>query len=364
MNAIKYLSFVSKELTLNQLEGIKKKNADAVVSAINVVGYYGKADFKLITDPQEKLKNIRCDRVNYTWTDGQIEQLGYADIFTKQRGFTTYVILAEIVRNGKLIGYTVAYEDKSGVQIKNIKLEDALSICKTYLKNDLRAFQNGVYVSGTVEKSEYIRSHTLDFFKATIVVKNKPTMHKTYNADVEESESTSKFTPEQISLLKSLKAKGLPIEKFANHKLSVEQMDLLAKLEAEGVDTRYFATPKARVDALEFYLAEAKSGGKEDIMHYVYPDFSSAQLIEISLGYESGIDYRQYADKNIYANEMAEIRLRLESNLWTGKVPSDDVFSAELRRQRDKVGANTAQGMAIDSKLDKINERKRAMRNS
>ena len=61
---------------------------------------------------------------------------------------------------------------------------------------------------------------------------------------------------------------------------------------------------------------------------------------------------------------MAEIRLRLESSLWTGKVPSDDVFSAELRRQRDKVGANTAQGIALDNKLDKINERKRAMRNS
>lgn len=364
MNAIKYLSFVSKELTLSQLDGIKKKHADAIVSAVNVVGYYGKADFKLITDPHEKLKNLRCDKVNYRWTNGQIEQLGYDNIFTKQRGFTTYVILAEIVRNGNLIGYTVAYEDKSGVQIKNIKLEDALSVCKTYLKNNLRAFQNGVYVSGTVEKSEYIRSHTVDFFKATIVVKNKPTKHKTYSANVEKSESTSKFTPEQITLLKSLKGKGFPIEKLANPKLSVEQMDLLARLEAEGVDSSYFATPKARIDALEFYLAEVKSGGKEDIMHYVYPELSSAQLIEVSLGYESGIEYRQYADKNIYPNEMAEIRLRLESSLWTGKVPSDDVFSAELRRQRDKVGANTAQGIALDNKLDKINERKRAMRNS
>lgn len=135
------------------------------------------------------------------------------------------------------------------------------------------------------------------------------------------------------------------------------------EIEKAGGDCSYFADPKASEDTLSFYLAEALSGSAKEMEDYVYLDLSPSQLAEVSLGYASGVDYPQYADKLIPATEMAEIRMRLESGLWHNSIiPADDMLSVKLRYEKSKLGENSEDVSKFDNELDKINSLKRKYR--
>ena len=371
MTPLKNLAFVTKEVNSLDMLAIKKKDSAALLRNINIASYFGGTDFKLVTDLNQKASLIKsCEFVNFSLNNGEIVYEGYSGIFGKQvrsKGIVTYVILSDIKKNDDIVGYVVAYEDKAGVHIKIIKLDDALKICKKYLEHDYRAFQNGIYVSATEDKRDFIRSHSIEFMSTSLKVQRaKPKAIPNKPEDIKKAENldnTGGFSKEQLALLKKYKDLGMPIKKIANPNLSVEQMEILMQLEKAGADCSYFADPKASVDTLKFYLADALSGSAKDIENYVYLDLSPSQLAEVSLGYANGIDYPQYADKLIPATEMAEIRIRLESGFWDkGVVPADDIFSLKLRSEKSKLGENSEKSNKIDSKLDEINSLKKKYR--
>lgn len=371
MTPLKNLAFVTREVNPVDIMAIKKNDAAALLRNINIVSYFGGTDFKLVSDLNQKASLIKsCEFVNFSISNGEIVYEGYANIFDKQtrkKGINTYVILSDIKKDDAVVGYVVAYEDKAGVHTNSIKLSDALSICKKYLEHGFRAFQNGIYVSATADKRDFIRSHTKEYMSTSIKVqKTKPVAVKNDDKDIKNAENLDKtggFSKEQLELLKKYKDLGMPISKIANPKLSVEQMEVLIQLEKAGANCSYFADPEASVDTLKFYLAEALSGSAKDIENYVYLDLDPSQLAEVSLGYDSGVDYPQYADKLIPATEMAEIRIRLESGLWHNAIiPADDMFSVKLRYEKSKLGENSENSSKFDNKLDEINSLKRKYR--
>lgn len=367
MTPLKNLAFVTNEVNPLDVMAIKNKDTGALLRNIQIASYFGGTDFKLVTDLAQKASLIKsCEFINFSISNGEIVYEGYSGIFDKQyrkKGINTYVILSDIKKDDSVIGYVVAYEDKSGVHINSIKLADALNLCKKYLEHDFRAFQNGIYVSATSDKRDFIRSHTKEFMSTSIKVnRTKPVAVENNKDDIKKAETLDKsspFTKEQLMVLKKYKDLGLPISKVANPKLSAEQMDVLMQIEKAGADCSYFADPKASIDTLRYYLADAVSGSAKDIENYVYLDLSPEQLVEVSLGYYSGVDYPQYADKLIPATEMAEIRMRLESGLWHDAIiPADDMFSAKLRYEKSKLGKNSEGVNKIDNELNKINSLK------
>lgn len=371
MTPLKNLAFVTRDVNPLDIIAIKNKDASALLRNINIASYFGGTDFKLVSDPAQKASLIKgCEFVNFSLTNGEIVYEGYADIFnkqTKKKGINTYVILSDIRKDDSIIGYVVAFEDRAGVHINSIKLSDALDICKKYLEHGYRAFQNGIYVSATQEKRDFIRSHSKEYMSTTIKIqKPKPVAVENNPDDIKKAEAMDKtggFSKEQLVVLKKYKDLGLPIKKVANPELSPKQMEILMEIEKAGGDCSYFADPKASEDTLSFYLAEALSGSAKEMEDYVYLDLSPSQLAEVSLGYASGVDYPQYADKLIPATEMAEIRMRLESGLWHNSIiPADDMLSVKLRYEKSKLGENSEDVSKFDNELDKINSLKRKYR--
>lgn len=369
MEALRYLAVVTKDVGKHTINRIKNGDKKSLLDSIDIVAYLGGTKFEAVPNDLKSYYLNLAKPLNFEISKEKgLHLLGYIDIFSTQYNIITYVILAEIYKNNALIGYSVAYRNNSGVSVKNISKADAIRLSKTYIENSYRAFHNAVYVAPTLQKSGFIKNYTNgnEFMRIDLFDKKKsPTIYRADSNALDDLDNgdQSSFSKEQLEILSNCKRNGLPVEKIANPKLSPKQMSLLIKLEKLGVDCRYFSDPKASLSGLAFYVAEAETGAGDDIMNYIYPELSGEQLFEVSLGYESGVDYDQYAKKEIYPTEMAEIRLRLESELWTCVIPSDDIISAKLRSQKNKLEGNKKEVEIIDKKLDKINSLKKEKRN-
>lgn len=281
---------------------------------------------------------------------------------------TTQTIKEVVVNGFRISGNVLAsspVQTLSHADMERLGIHDMGDALKRFAGVQVKDY--GGVGSATADKRDFIRSHTKEYMSTTIKVqKTKPVAVKNEDKDIKTAENLDKsggFSKEQLELLKKYKDLGMPISKIANPKLSVEQMEILMQLEKAGANCSYFADPEASVDTLKFYLAEALSGSAKDVENYVYLDLDPSQLAEVSLGYDSGVDYPQYADKLIPATEMSEIRIRLESGLWHNAIiPADDMFSVKLRYEKSKLGENSENSSKFDNKLDKINSLKRKYR--
>ena len=126
-----------------------------------------------------------------------------------------------------------------------------------------------------------------------------------------------RFTEDQ-DILKIIIAKTTPVQsnikKDAKTRFTEEQIQILKEAKEEGIDIKMIANPKIQADVMRFYIAELRHG--VDIRPILSTKFNAEQIFQISLGYHHGVSYKYYADPKLSAVEMAEHRLRLEMKIW------------------------------------------------
>ena len=255
------------------------------------------------------------------------------------------IIVAEIwqgIGNEKtrLIGYKVA--NYSGV--KNVPLKEVISYCETRTRAGKIPFQNAVYVGeGFMENSgrkAHLKAYPEHKFLQEIRVKrvqaNTGTVKSEEKADERsfkenkrdlKSEMLSKFTPEQQTELSLADRSGNLCKELVNPKLSAKQMKILREAKGDGIDISLIANPAYSSASMMMLVNDVANG--EDISEYANPKFDFFQLSELSLANAQGLDISDMLDENLTAEDMAEIRIRLENKIWSKGAKwklSKDVF--------------------------------------
>lgn len=319
---------------------------------------YEDATFRLILET-EKVTEDRLSTFSY-----KSAVMNYADLFGylwKHRGiganidagagnklkalqgdFTRYdisknkvaVILGE-VRNIKnrdeLLGYRIATADG---KVTKKTVNDVLAYCLKVANSGGTPIANAKFMQSDTKKM-HLKSYLSAGFNEEYIVVNRSNTHskntevhkdakdnvrKFEAAEAEKNTDGKKklseiFTPAQIKELRSAKDAGVNLKYIANNKFSPEQMNIIWTCEAQKLPGRLFADPEYSVELMDFYCAELETG--VDIRHMLNPAYTTAQLFEISLGYEQGVDISKYANPKNSVEVMRKKREDMANKIWT-----------------------------------------------
>ena len=73
---------------------------------------------------------------------------------------------------------------------------------------------------------------------------------------------------------------------------------------------------------MQYYVCELIDG--MDIKKYLNTEYNAEQIAELSLAVEEGLDISNMANPKNSASDMAEIRERLEYNIWNDMLVTKD----------------------------------------
>jgi len=227
------------------------------------------------------------------------------------------VVVAE-VRNdrNKILGYKVANRD---CKIRSMTWDNLDKYCKDILASGGIPIQNAMYVQEKDGVKAHLRSYPGGEFLIEVHVRKKSDTARSIRVNEKKNEELLKridefFSKEQAVEIKKGMSSKVNVKVYANRKFSPKQMKVLREGLEEGVNVKVFAHPDFAVEAMRVLKADMKYGA--DVRYYLNPK-SAEQLMELGNGVISGIDITKYADPSIDAQEMAEVRLRLENNFWT-----------------------------------------------
>lgn len=273
--------------------------------------------------------------LNFKLKDKKVLPVGYSfDVFKREKAKPN-VLLNEVrsEETGALLGYTI-YVTDSG-KVANVSLIKLMPAVKKYQESGLKLIHNAMYIGATEGKKEYLKqfiegsipSRSVKTGQNTKVDAEKAEMSKEkLDSNAKKESAASKFTAEQMVVLRKAHNEGVNYKKFAKPELSPAQMEMLYEIEKLGrLDSRYLAFPRYSVEVLEFYYSELKL--KDDLSCFVETrngkrvmasEYNIAQMYQIRLGSLMGIDYHRYMNPKLSVREMSNIREALESNLWVG----------------------------------------------
>lgn len=230
------------------------------------------------------------------------------------------VIISAIVSNsGELKGYKVANREKG---VKNVAAKDLISHCNRMSKSypNRAPIQNAQFVAAQGGKEAFIRSYPDgDFIQEILVTKKNPHAAPAKPDTATAAKNVNKldelFTKEQIKQLGLGKKHGVNIRIYGNPALSAEQMRVIRGILEDGNNGKLVADPAFKVKALELYRVEMRNNKR--ISEIINPAYEPEQVLQLSLGQIAGVDIAVYSDPKYNANQMAEIRMRLEKNIWS-----------------------------------------------
>ena len=268
--------------------------------------------------------------LNFKLKDKKVLPVGYSFEVFKREKAKPNVLLNEVrsEETGALLGYTVYVTDSS--KVANIDLARLMPVVKKYQESGLKLIHNAMYIFATEGKKEYLKQ----FIEGSIPSRSVKTGQNTkvdaekakLDSNAKKESAASKFTAEQMAVLRKAHNEGVNYKKFAKPELSPEQMEMLYEIEKLGrLDSRYLAFPRYSREVLEFYYSELKL--KDDLSCFVETrngkrvmasEYNIAQMYQIRLGSLMGIDYHRYMNPKLSVREMSNIREALESNLWVG----------------------------------------------
>lgn len=276
-----------------------------------------------------------------------------------KNGVSPRVILAEYVSEaGRILGYVIA--DKNG-RVSRVKRDELLGICEKAKRAGVPFIQNAIYrtTNGTSMLAAY-PGH--EFYKLTQrlkkkvaepkvaehiakakVVKEEAPVAKPSKAEPNKkvSETPAKAAPvknseryseAQKKELIAAKKNGVDPLIVSNPKLSPEQMRIIWTAKKNNRASEYFANPKFSVEQMQFFadrLVDKKIF--TDCRGFISPKYSVEQLAELYLGVCDGIDYTQYANPELSAEDMYIKRTELTCSTYASVLVGSGVNERSSR---------------------------------
>lgn len=300
--------------------------------------------------------------VNFKITNNGIEEsCGSFTRLADKNGVSPRVLLAEYVSEaGRILGYVVT--DKAG-RISRVKREELLSVCQQAKKAGVPFVQNAIYraTDGTAMLAAYPGN---DFYKLTQKLKKKvaepkvaehitkakaepvkeeaPVVKpgkaepakKASEAPAKEApmKNSERYSEAQKKELIAAKKNGVDPLIVSNPKLSPEQMRIIWTAKKNNRSSEYFANPKFSVEQMQFFadrLVDKKIF--MDCRGFINPKYSVEQLAELYLGVCDGIDYTQYANPELSAEDMYIKRTELTCSTYSGVLVGSGVDARSSR---------------------------------
>lgn len=233
---------------------------------------------------------------------------------TKMKPFKgNYLIaISQIVdENNFLMGYRVA--DKNGV-VKKIHLKELLALGIEAKKKGVDLMQDLILVSQNVERP-YYRIYEGGNLLNEVVKRNIKNKVDKVEAVINKNESKMKdlYTKEQLLELSKGKESGINYKVYANPKYTSEQMRFARETMEKGFSVKEYLHPSYDVKTLKLLRVHNEI---DDVSKYANPKFSGAQLAQIALAYENGLDIKRMYDEKLSVEEMIKIRRDMEDENW------------------------------------------------
>ena len=305
-----------------------------------------------------------CICVNFSIKDGKIvETAGSFSRLEFRNGVAPRVLLAEYVSpTGRVLGYVLADRGGSLVRVKRDVLLRAFADAR---KQDVSFCQNAIYRQ--MDDKETISPYQGNtFYKITQKFKKNlpsPSVPEHIKAVSSEKPINTPVSTERVAEVKSerpqrnnkgysdAQKKELIVAKkygvdpliVSNPKFSPEQMRIIWTAKKNGMASEYFANPKFTVEQMRFFAERLTDKNMFNECKYIInPKYSVEQLTELYLGVCDGIDYTQYANPKITAEDMYVKRQELSCStyapLLVGGVDThaSDLFLKKLNDSSDK----------------------------
>lgn len=246
--------------------------------------------------------------------------------FNSNKNHHPFLIISQIQNkaNNNIIGYKIATYDG---KVKNISLKEMIAYGNRATKQGLIPVQNAIFVPQENDKKAHFKSYpNMQFIVETYDSgKNKYTDNRRVQTKSNEKalvKASEIFTKEQMYQLGLGKKNGVDIRIYANPKLSAEQMEVLREGLQDKVNVKPFAFPEYTRDCMLSYICDLKNG--LDIKKYLSPKYCLGQLFQLSLANEQGLNISKISNPSLTAEEMTEIRERLEANIWRDELVTKD----------------------------------------
>ena len=287
-------------------------------NVINDIACKGNIGYKSFSDERGALDYIRkadARPLNYGVENGKIVQdWGSLD---RIRAKNSIVILAELLKeDDSVLGYRCLNISPACADIVNLKAQDIVVREK---KLGRPYAQNGIVRNGVVNNYPHKEYLKVSLVKTKEEVESKA--NRISKADV--PQKTSKYTPEQIKVLKMCKRECGGIYTFIkNPELSPEQMYVLYKKRVKGALSVYFANPEIPAEVMKYYgdrLTDKKKVKAYNAM-IKHPTLTLEQVKALATGINKGIDYRPVCKPELTANDMIDYINGKDIKLWYSNI--------------------------------------------
>lgn len=232
-----------------------------------------------------------------------------------------YVIISEISTDqGRTLGYKIVRYDGF---VQNIQLRQLIAFGEKMADLKLVPIQNAIFVPADKDRAAHYKSYpNTPFINETIhIEKNKYAEKSTTNTRGNEGNINKLeqiFNKDQIQQLALGKKHGLEMQRlklFANPALSADQMKALREAIEMGSNVRPFASPEYSSELMAMYGVYDGLGFK--IKEFLNPKYNAAQLGEVALAWEAGVDLSKLSDPSKSADEMFTLRKELSGAEWS-----------------------------------------------
>lgn len=273
----------------------------------------------LVNNMQQAIKSgQRVEAGNFEVTGAGVKGKG-ASLDRLAKG-NPLVIVAEVKIKGSdtLLGYIVA---NSSGKTSRVKKADLIGFCVKEAKEGRVPIQNAQFVNEDVAEP-FIRTYKGVKFLAEYlqIGKVKNTTKAPYKTSQAAPAPENQFTPEQIKELQAAEQAGVDKTIIMNPKLSADKMHIIWTAEKNGVPARAVADPNYSKEAMMYVIVEMTH--KHPYEFLLNSGYNTEQMMQLTLGYMTGVDISKYADPKLSAMEMSERRKRMELNVWSDEFVS------------------------------------------
>lgn len=263
--------------------------------------------------------------INIELKDGKIKGSTGALSRFESKQHKPCVIISQLVNSeNKILGYKVASYDGS---VKNIPLKEMVAYGNRISKGNCIPVQNAIFVPAEGDKKEHYKTYPNSSFFIEKIPSKKNAESRQKRVQLKENGKTLNrleeiYTKEQLVQLKLGKEHGVDIRVYANPALKPNQMTVLREGLEQRINVKPIAFPEYDYYVMRYYLDCLKN--KIDIRQFLNPQYNIGQLSELSLAAELGLDITKMCNPKLSPNDMAEIRERLERQIWKDELVKKD----------------------------------------
>ena len=235
------------------------------------------------------------------------------------------VVVQEIQNEaGGVLGYVLAFPDGRCLKVAAM---DVYKYCENAKAQNIPAIKNMQYVSAANGVAPHLKNYegrTVPVYiqrrRAVNAEKTAVTPKAPEAVPVPEKPTAqSVFTPEQLEVLGRGKQEKVDIRVYANPAYSPKHMDAIRNILVHKKDPALLLDPKLNEQLVGFYGHDIASGA--DVRPYFNPAYTVKQAMQVKLGVIRGLDVSVYASPTTDGDEMEQIRVRMDADMWSGITP-------------------------------------------